>query len=81
MNLSDTLRSLSGVCFSIIRDSKLDPKVVSDNKQFWKTVKPLFRTKLTELLELLFLRVTSLYLTILKLSKSLKNILLIVLKD
>ena len=25
--------------------SKLDPKVVSDGKQFWKTVKPLFRTQ------------------------------------
>ena len=39
-------------CVKLLRQSKksyyskLDPKVVSDNKQFWKTVKPLFSNKI-----------------------------------
>ena len=40
------------LCVKILRQNKksyyaqLDPKVVSDNKRFWKTVKPLFSNKI-----------------------------------
>ena len=40
------------LCVKILRQNKrsyysqLDPKVVSDNKRFWKAVKPLFSNKI-----------------------------------
>ena len=51
MKNSTAFKKQRNLCVKLLRQSKksyyskLDPNVVSDNKQFWKTVKPLFSNK------------------------------------